>query len=251
MSQLDLANAAEVSSRHLSFLETGRAHPTREMVLRLCSTLNVPMRAQNEVLRAAGFEPAFAEPTWEQELVGPVAKILDRMLAQHDPYPMLVMDRFYNVIRQNAAVAHLAAIAFADPSAAAEPIEPLNIYRAVVDPALMRPFIVNWEQTTRALLARLHREALANPDDREFKDLVDEIFAYPDIPAAWRQPDFSTPVSALLPLELERDGLRAKFVSTVTVFSAPHNVALEELQIESMFPADDETALLCQRLAGG
>ncbi len=246
LSQLDLANAAEVSGRHLSFLETGRARPKQEMVLRLCSTLSVPMRSQNELLRAAGFEPMFAEPSWERELAGPVGRILDRMLVQHEPYPMLVMDSLFNVIQQNAATDRLISLAFADPSAL---VGPLNIYRALVDPALMRPFVVDWEQTTRALLARLHRQALANPDKPAFKELVDELFDYPDVPQSWRQPDFSVPISALLPLTVARDGLRASFVSMVTVFSAPHNIALEELQIESMFPADEATEQLCARMA--
>jgi hypothetical protein len=114
------------------------------------------------------------------------------------------------------------------------------------DPDGARPFVVDWPAVARALAARLHREALAAPHDEELGQLVTSLFAYPDVPEAWRQPDFSVTMAPFFTLTLERDGRRLTFVTTLTVFSAPQNVTLEELRIESYFPADDDTALSCR-----
>lgn len=247
MSQLDLGLAADVSARHISFLETGRAQPSREMVLVLGATLDVPMRDQNAFLRAAGFDEAFAEPRIDAELDPPIAHAIERMLAQQEPFPMVVMNRTYDVLRINRGAQRLLTLFVADPTALQPPV---NGFHLLFDPRLSRPFIGDWEHTARALLSRLHREALHAKGDPALAELVDALLTYPDVPQSWRQPDFSTPMEAVFHLRLRRDDLALAFLTTVTVFSAPHNITLEELRIESYFPLDDATEAACRRLAG-
>lgn len=247
-SQLDLSLAAEISSRHVSFLETGRAQPSREMVLRLGSTLDLSLRDQNALLHAAGFPEEFDEPGMDAELPGAVGQAIDRMLAQHEPYPMIVMDRLYNVLRTNDGATRLLGKMVADPSAMSAR---LNVFHALFDSRLARPFVVEWERIAHALVARLHRESLANPDDPELMALVRSLFEYPDVPESWRQPDFTVPNGATLSIRLKRDALDLEFLTTVTAFNAPQNVTLEELRIESYFPLNDATAKACQTLADG
>ncbi len=248
MSQLDLALAADVSARHVSFLETGRAQPSREMVLRLGATLGVPLRDQNELLRAAGFAGEFSEPGVDAELSAGVARALERMLAQHEPFPMTLLDRHYDVLRMNRGATSLLGRFVVDAGAIeARP----NVFALLFDPGLARSFIVDWPRVAHALVARLHRETLSRPEDAGLGALLRSLFEYPDVPESWRQPDFGAPNDATLTLRLRRDDLELAFLTTLTVFSAPQNVTLEELRIESYFPLDDATARACERMAGG
>src|SRR5579883_2458180 len=162
LSQLDLAIAADVSSRHVSFLETGRAQPSREMVLVLAAALDVPLRDQNVLLDSAGFPPAFDEPALDGGMPHAVGLAIDRMLAHHEPFPMVVLTRTYDMLRANAAAARLLAAMVRDPAALGDPP---NLMRALFDPRLARPFVGDWERTARLLLSRLHRESLARPGD--------------------------------------------------------------------------------------
>ncbi len=245
-SQLDLAFAAEVSARHVSFLETGRAQPSREMVLRLASTLRMPLRDQNEALRAAGFAEAFPEPGIDDGLSPPIMQAIERMLRQHEPCPMMVLDRGYNVLRFNAGTARLLGRFVHDPSALSE--RP-NLFAMLFDPRLTRPYVAEWPRVARAHVARLHRETLAQPGARDLAVLLRSLFVYPDVPTSWRHPDFSAPSEATLTLRLIRGELDLSFLAAVTSFDAPQNVTLEELKIESYFPLDDATARTCERLA--
>jgi transcriptional regulator with XRE-family HTH domain len=242
MSQLDLAIASDVSSRHVSFLETGRAQPSREMVLRLGSTLDVPLREQDAMLQAAGFAEEFGEPS---ALPAGVMRALDRMLAQHEPFPMTVLDHRYDVTRTNEGGRRLLSRFVADPSAIGER---MNVFAFLFDPRLTRPFVVDWERVARAMTARLHREVLARPDPA-LAAVLRSLFEYPGVPESWRQPDFAAPSDPTLTLRLQRDDLDLAFLTTVTSFNAPQNVALEELRVESYFPLDDATTLACERLA--
>jgi transcriptional regulator with XRE-family HTH domain len=245
-SQLDLAVAADVSSRHVSFLETGRAQPSREMALRLAATLSVPLRDQNDMLRAAGFADEFGEPNLEGGLSEGVSRAIDRMMAQHEPYPMTVLDRRYDVKRTNQGAARLLMRFVAEPSALPAT---LNVFALLFDPRLARPFLVDWERVAHALVARLHRQTLERPTDAGLGALLRSLFEYPDVPERWRQPDFSVPNEPVLTLRLKRDALAVSFLTTLTVFNAPQDVTLEELCIESYFPLDDATAATCVELA--
>lgn len=246
LSQLDLALAAEISARHLSFLETARAQPSPEMVRRLASTLGLPLREQNAMLRAAGHEPAFPEPALESEIDAPVRSAIERMLRQHEPYPMVVMNRRYDILQANRAASALFTRFTLDPSALKPP---LNIFRGMFDPKAARPFVVEWESAAHQLLSRLHLEALSRAHDDELRQLVSQLFEYPDVPERWRQPELDVVPAPTYSIRLKRDALEVGFLTTVTVFAAPGNVTLEELRIESFFPLDQATERVCQRLA--
>jgi hypothetical protein len=218
------------------------------MVLRLAATLSVPLRDQNDMLRAAGYPEEFGAPSVEGGLSRGVALAIDRMLAQHEPFPMTVLDRRYDVLRTNSGGARILSRLVADPSAL--PSRP-NVFVALFDPRLARPFVIDWERAAHAMVARLHRESLARPGDAELHGLLRSLFEFPGVPEAWRQPDFSAPSDATLTLRLRYGETELAFLTTMTVFSAPQNVTLEELSIESYFPLDDGTAAVCQSLAKG
>lgn len=246
LSQLDLALAADVSARHISFLETGRAQPSREMVLRLGATLDVPLRDQNALLDAAGFGRQFEEPSLDEGLPASIEAALERMLAQQEPFPLLVMNPHYELLRANAGAMRMIGRFVAEPSALAT--GRVNVLRALFDPKLVRPFVLDWERAARSMLSRAHRESLARPEDQGLSELVRSLFSYPGIPTSFRQPDFSLPSEPTLVVRLKRDDVSLSFLTTLTVFNAPQNVTLDELRIESYFPLDEQTSLLCHRL---
>jgi transcriptional regulator with XRE-family HTH domain len=246
LSQLDLAVAAEVSSRHISFLETGRARPSREMVLLLGATLDVPLRDQNALLHAAGFDEEFAEPSFAEGLPEPIARAIERMLAQHEPYPMMVLSHRYDILRVNAAGMRLMQQLVLDSSAlTARP----NVMRMLFDPRLARSFVQDWERVARVLLSRLHREVLSRAGDEALTGLIEELLAQPDVPRSFRSPDLSQPSEPTLTFRLRVGDQELSFLTCVTVFNAPQNVTLEELRIESYFPLDDATAHACELFA--
>jgi transcriptional regulator with XRE-family HTH domain len=246
LSQLDLSSMAEVSSRHLSFLETGRAQPSQEMVLVLGGVLDLSMRDQNALLRAAGFKDHFAEPNFAAGLPAPIERALERMLAKHEPYPMLVMNHAYDILKFNSGALRVMSHCVLEPPA---PGAPFNLMHALFSPRLVRPFVVGWELVARTMLLRLQREALARPGDVVLSGLLNDLLAYPDVPTSFRQLDLASPSEPTLAVQLRRAALELSFLTTVTVFNAPQNVTLEELRIESYFPLDDRTEQSCQQLA--
>ncbi|MBP7683510.1 MAG: helix-turn-helix transcriptional regulator [Deltaproteobacteria bacterium] len=245
-SQLDLGLDAGVSARHLSFLETGRATPSREMVLRLGHALAVPLRDQNALLSAAGFGREFPEA--QGPFTPAIEQALTRMLAQQEPYPLTVLNPRYDVVRANQAALRILPRFVLDPLALGGDA-PLNALRMVFDPRLARPFILDWPSVARDLAGRVHREILANPGDRALRELVASVFDAPDVPPELREPDLGAPSTPVLAIRLRRDDLELGFFTTITTFNAPQNVTLEELRIESYFPLDDETARVCAALA--
>jgi transcriptional regulator with XRE-family HTH domain len=243
MSQLDLAGAAEVSGKHISFLETGRAKPSRDMVLRLATTLGVPLRDQNALLAAAGFAEAFREVE-PGAFDDNVRRALERMMAHQEPYPLLVLDRHYDLVMHNAAARRFMLAVLGDRAESER-----NTMKLVFDPSLLRPYVVDWERTARALLGRLQREALYRRRDAGLTQLLATLCAYEGVPQGWRTPDLDAPSEATLNLRFEFAGQRIGFLTTLTVFQAPQNVSLEELQIESYFPLDETTDQVCRALA--
>ena len=168
------------------------------------------------------------------------------MLAHHEPFPMAVMTRTYDLLKANRAAGRLLGAMVQDPSSLGDPP---NLMRALFDPRAARPFVVDWERTARALLSRLHRESLARPSDEPLASLVQALLEYPDVPESFRQPDFTAPSEPTFTLRLRRGDLQLAFLTTMTAFNAPQSVTLEELRIESYFPLDDATAATCERLA--
>jgi transcriptional regulator with XRE-family HTH domain len=246
MSQLDLALASNVSSRHVSFLETGRSEPSRDMLLRLAAALGVPLRERNELLRAAGFPEVFPEPRFADGLPTCITDAIERMLVQHEPFPMIVIDRGYDILRANDACTRLIARFVVDPAALSSR---LNIASLLFDQRLARPFVANWEEVARSFLSRIHREKLAQPGSTVLAELDDRILAYGDVPRDWHTADLSRPSEPTLTLRLRRDDLELAFLTAVTSFSAPQNITVEEVILESYFPLDDRTAAACRALA--
>ena len=245
ISQLDLALAADVSSRHISFLETGRAQPSEKMILRLASTLDVPLRQQNELLRAAGYGNRFKEPELSHQLGPEISRTLDMILNNYHPFPIMVMNQSYDILRTNRATDLLMNHFIADMNRISLP---LNAYRLLFDPLLAQSFVVDWPVVAQQLLSRLHRESLSNPEAIGLKTLLDELLDYPDVPDAWRYPDFEIPTSATFTIGLRHADFEVAFLTTVTTFSAPGNITLEDLRIESYFPLDDTTDQICRDL---
>ena len=246
MSQLDLALTADVSSRHVSFMETGRAQPSEQMILRLGAALDVPLREQNQMLRASGFDPIFEEPGLGGLEQPGVAMALERMLAQQEPYPMVVMTPQYDVLRTNGAADRMLLTLVSDPSAITPP---LNALTALFDPRLIRPYVRHWDRVARGLLSRLHREVLHRPEDERLAAILEEVLGFPGVPDEWRQPNLEIGTEAVFTIRLKRGERELGFLTTMTVFNAPQNVTLEELRIESYFPLDDATERYCRDAA--
>lgn len=249
LSQLDLALAADVSARHISFIETGRSNPSPEMVLRLASALAVPLRQANAMLRAAGHESHYEEGS--ADLPTAVVEAIALLKSHHEPYPLVVVNRTYRVLDLNhGAVAVLGAVLDRD-GAAADPAEvhPLNLARLTFDPDGASRFLVNFDEVGRELLWRIQREVLADPGDGEMQALLDDLLALPTVDASWREADLSVPSEPALTLHLRTDASDLRFLTTITSFQAPQNVAVEHLRIETWFPADEATAAACQAFA--
>lgn len=245
LSQLELALEAEVSARHVSFLESGRAQPSTAMVLRLLSALGASLREQNEALHAADLEPLFPEVPADG-LPVEVQTAINQMMRQHEPFPLSVLALDGTVVEANRGARTLFETFAADAGALAPVV---NIFTLFFDPRLWRPFVVGWDDVARGLIARLHREALLRNDTR-LPALIDRLLTFPGVPAAWRRPIFSTPEGPLGTFRLRRGDVNLAFLVTVTVFSGPRDVTLDELRIESCFPTDEATRTTCERLAG-
>ena len=245
MSQLDLSIAAQVSSRHISFLETGRSNPSVEMVLLLAETLDITMRDTNELLRAAGYSSIYSEPSIDSLLSGPLGGAVDTMLDHHEPFPMMVLDRLYNVLRTNQSGHKLFALADVDLDET-QPGE-VNVLRLLFDPA-SREMIGDWSVTAGTMLRRLQREVLQRPHDNDLADLRDDLMNTPGSPEDWRQPDPTAATHPMIAVEFRAGDIGLRFLTTITEFNAPQNVTLDEMRIESYFPLDDQTRALCHEL---
>jgi transcriptional regulator with XRE-family HTH domain len=236
-SQLDLACDAEVSARHVSFIETGRAAPSREMVLALASALDVPLRERNGLLIAAGFAPVYRESNLDAPELEPARRALDLILDHQEPYPAVVMNRAWDIIDRNRAAARFFSFLLDGPI----PEHP-NIVRAILDPRGIRPFIGNWFDVAGSLIQRVHKEALGGVVDDATRALLDEVLLHPGVPNAWRTFDPRVAITPFLPITFEKGGLTFRYFSAVTTLGTPQDITLEELRVECFFPADQETA---------
>jgi transcriptional regulator with XRE-family HTH domain len=246
-SQLDLSVDAGVSSRHLSFIETGRSQPSREMVLLLARVLDVPLRDRNDLLAAAGFAPMYRETALDAPAMAQVRRALDFLLRQQEPYPAIVIDRHWNVLQANAGTARLLDV-FVEPAVLKE-LGPPNAMRLMFHPRAFRPHIVHWEAMAAALIQWLHRDALSGFADAETRRLLEELLAYPGVPRQWRNLDLDSSTAPFLPVEFKKDDVELRFFSTLTSLGTPHDITLQELRIESFFPADEATEATARRLA--
>jgi transcriptional regulator with XRE-family HTH domain len=231
LSQLDLAIAANVSSRHLSFVETGRSHPTSQMILHLAEHLDVPLRDRNALLLAGGYAPAYPERTLAAPELRAVQGALARVLAGHEPYPAAVVNRWWELVDANAGIGLFTG---GVSPALLEP--PVNVLRLSLHPDGMAPRIANLPEWRAHLLARLHRQAEATGDQRLFT-LHDELKAYPGGQGA-----SPAVTDVVVPLRYRTPRAELSFLSITAVIGTPMDVTVEELAIESFYPADDQTA---------
>ncbi len=241
-SQLDLAGEAEVSTRHLSYVETGRSSPSREMVLRLASRLDVPLRERNRLLAAAGYAPMFAERSLDDPALAAARSAIDRILRAHEPWPALALDRHWSLVAHNDAVPAL--LAGADPSLLQPPI---NVLRLSLHPGGLAPRIVNLHDWREHLLARLERQA-AGSGDPVLAAMLEELRAYPAA-GPKRAGERASGHEVVVPLLLDSDLGRLSFISTTMVFGTPNDILLSELAIETFLPGDEATADLLRRSA--
>jgi transcriptional regulator with XRE-family HTH domain len=242
LSQLGLAGAAETTQRHVSFLESGRAAPSREMILRLAAVLDLPLRQQNALFLAAGYAPAWRESALSAPELARVDSALGYMLAQQEPYPAFVLDRRWAVLRANAGAARLGEFLGGPGPATPDPAaEPVNLALALMSPEGLRPFIVNWEEVALYFLRGVQADALADGTP-ETAALLTRLLAVPGVPALSRvlPPDESQ--APVLAIHFRRGETSLRLFTTLATLGTPHDVTLQEIRIECFFPVDDATA---------
>jgi transcriptional regulator with XRE-family HTH domain len=236
MSQLDLAVEADVSPRHLSFVETGRSQPSRELVIDLADRLDVPLRERNALLLAAGYAPVYRETPLETTEMAPVRAALDRLLKGHEPFPAIVVDRHWTLLSFNKP-----AMALLSDGVAPELLQPpVNTMRVTVHPRGLAPRIVNFAEYSSHLMEQLHHEAVTSADPVLF-ELEKELRGYPNVcePANAFDPTASLFVPMILRVG---DSVELTFFSTLTTFGKAIDITVSELTIEAFFPADPATA---------
>jgi transcriptional regulator with XRE-family HTH domain len=235
MSQLDLSLEADISSRHLSYVESGKAQPSREMVTRLADALNVPLRERNSLLIAAGFAPIYRQTGLSAPEMALTKRAMELLLKQQEPYPAIVLDRHWNLLQGNEGAAK-----FLQFTLGRIPQE-RNIARQLLRDEYLKPFIANWDEMARDIIRRLHQEVAWVPTDEALRALLAEVLLYPGVPETWRARELEVPASPLLNFVVRKGNVELRFFSTWTTFGSPHDVTLEELRIESSFPADEAT----------
>lgn len=237
-----------MSQRHLSFIECGKTAPSRQAVLCLAAALDMPLRSRNELLHAAGFAPVYPERPLDAPTLEQTRKMLVRVLKHHEPYPSMVLDRYWNIVMRNVASKRIVGMCLEEAAQLRLSTGgKLNFMRMMFHPKGLRPYIRNWEDTAQALLSRLRREAASNPGSPS-ESLLHELLsqeAHTGVTIAGEA--LLQPVAAL---ELEIGGKILRLFNTLTTFGTPQDVTLQELRIEMSFPMDDATARLLRSFAG-
>ena len=249
-SQLDLAVEADVSQRHLSFLESGRAQPSREMVLQLAQALDLPLRERNRLLMSAGYAGVYPQRRLDEADMRPVRQALEMLIKHHEPLPAIVVDRAWNLFMANAAVPRLFSL-MGNLEEVWKRVcgdGPRNVLKLTFHEQGMRPFIRNFAEIAPPLLARTAREALEHP---EVHDVLEEILRYPGIPARWRSIDLHSASLPVLPTELAAGGVSLKMFSMLSTFGTPQDVTADELRVESFFAADAQSDALLRKIGSG
>jgi transcriptional regulator with XRE-family HTH domain len=244
LSQLDLSLETGVSTRHLSCVETGKAQPSRDTLFRLADALGMPLRERNSLLLAAGYAPQYSENTLVTPALERMREAIELIIAHQEPYPAFVINRHFDVLMANAAAQRVNALLMRGKQSPHS-----NLLRQVFDPDDFRSVIVNWPEVAQKFLRHLHADIAAAPTDKTAQALLDEVLAYPDVPARWRFRDVEVEPAPVLNLVFQSDLGQLRFFETITTFAAPRDVTLDELRIECAFPADAHTAQVCARLA--
>jgi transcriptional regulator with XRE-family HTH domain len=248
-SQLSLALQSGVSQRHVSFLESGRARPSREMVVQLSTALDVPLRQRNEMLLAAGFAPAYRESNLAAPELAPVRKAIDFMLKQQEPYPAVVIDRLWNLLQANEAANAFTVFLFEGPPSPPPPGKGPNLLRWILDPKALRSKISNWEEVARYLVSTTYAEILAAGGEPKALAFIEEIMAYPDVPTSFRKLRFEERPAPMLTVDYLVGGKALSVFTTIATLGTPQDITLQEVRVESFFPADDRSDALFKSLA--
>ncbi len=235
-SQLQLALDLGVSQRHVSFVESGRSGASRALLLGIARALDVPLRERNALLLAGGFAPMYADTPWDADEMRMLHRALGRMLRQHEPFPALVMDRWWNVLQTNDAAPRFFG-RFVDLAAHRKP---RNLLRLMFDPQGLRPFVDDWDRVARGLLERIGRESTGGVVDEKTRELLAHLRACPGVEAAWGAGE-SPGTAPVVPVGFVADGRVRRYFSMVSTVGTPQTIAAQELRVECMFPADDAT----------
>lgn len=246
LSQLELALSSYVSQRHLSFLESGRSKPSRCMILQLSEALQVPLRERNALLTAAGFAPIFQSRNLADPQMNQVMAAVRMMLANHEPFPAVAVDRSWNILHSNAPFDRMSNL-FGDDVWARTGCGPSrNLLRLFFHPQGIRPFVSNWKLAAPLLWCRAQREAEAFAA-QQMRQVIEELLPYqdPDTLSAGEE----LALLPVLPIEISKDGVRISFFSVIATFGTAQDVTTDELRLESMFPADEATERLFRKFA--
>jgi transcriptional regulator with XRE-family HTH domain len=242
LSQLALAGSAEISQRHLSFLESGRAEPSRDMVLRLCAVLDMPLRQQNALMLAAGFAPVWRESDLGVPELAQVNGALDYMLAQQEPYPAFVVDRRWNLLRANKGAVNL--VVFLTGAALAGPV---SLADALISPEGLRPYIDNWEDVAAYFLRSVQADAAAD-GTQETADLLRRLTAYPGVPKLSHVAPLGTH-TPVVDMHFRKNETALRVFTTIATLGTPQDVTVQEIRIECFFPSDEPSAEMFRRWA--
>ena len=238
-SQLDLALASRTTQRHLSFIESGRATPSRDMILRIAGAMDIPLRQQNALLLAAGYAPIWGERDLSSPDLAMVSEALDYMLKQHEPYPAFVVDRRWNLLRANRGAARLTEFLLG-PSPAEPPAEPVNLAIALMSADALRPFISNWEEVAHYFLRGVQADAQADGAP-EMLAVLNRLLVLPDVAALSEDPPPAETQLPVLPIHFRRGGTCLRLFTTIATLGTPRDVTVQEVRIEFFFPMDDAT----------
>jgi len=242
LSQMQLGLEADISSKHLSFLENGKAQPSREMIIKLSNSLDVPLSERNILFSAAGFAEAYSRMDIEQPEMKPVKDALEIILANHMPYPAVVFDWDWNILMANEAQQKMTQILCdIQPNFPQTP----NILELLFDPNGFKPFIENWDEVASLILQRLHREKIMYQD--RLSDRLDKLLAYPGTPKNWQSESFLEPAKPMVNVTLKLGELELKLFSTIATFGTAIDVTMQELMIEQYFPIDETTKAFFER----
>jgi len=239
LSQLDLAGRTEISQRHLSFMELGRASPSRDMVMRLAVALDVPLRQHNALLIAAGFAPVWRQTDLAAPELGQIRSALDYMLAQQEPFPAVAVDRHWNLLRSNSGAVRLVEF-LVGPLA---PDTPVNLADALVSPGVLRPYLLNWADVVRYFVRSVEADAAADGTP-ETAALHERLLAYEGVRAAVNAAPTELAITPVLPMHFRKGNTSLRLFTTIATLGTPQDITLQELRVECFFPMDDETAAI-------
>ena len=226
MSQQQLAIESEVSTRHISYVETGKSSPSREMVLILASALDLPLRARNALLSSAGFAPVYRETELSDPEMQPVREAFDTILLHHEPFPAVVLNRGWDLVKMNQAFARLFAF-FIEPGS--DPVVGQNVMHSLFHPDGVRPYVVNWEEVAGFLVDRLYRESITELETSESRRLLDSLLSYPGVPRGMTNVDLTAAPRVCVTVDLAKNGTRLKLFSTLTTLGTPMDVTAWQL----------------------